>query len=91
MFEMTLAGLLAYSLLNTFPFRIEELEQWFEDSSVNRQTGTVRRFCEITATGIAPDFHRLPSSSQPGNARSGTKISTNVKVEMEYADKIFRP
>lgn len=43
------AGLLAYSLLMAFPYRLQR------DSGMQHQ-----QFTELTATGIAPDLHRLP-------------------------------
>ena len=48
MIEMYLAGLLACCLLNTFPFLM--------NSGLKNQQFVM----QLTATGIAPDLHRLP-------------------------------
>jgi len=80
---MILAGLLACLLLNTFPSASRG--QWYEDSTYvvcrNGQT-------ELTATGIAPDSHRLPSSSRL--IKSGTKILTNVKDDLNFERCFFQ-
>jgi len=80
---MILAGLLACLVLNTFP--PASREQWYEDSTiVNRRTIHEK----LTATGIAPDSHRLPSSSR--RLPSGTKILTNVKDDLNFGGCFFR-
>ena len=50
------AGLLTYSLPNGLPVLMGWTVAW-----------GVRHVSELTATGIVPDFHRVPFSSSPKN------------------------
>ena len=78
--KFALAGLLTYSTFSAFPFKI------------NSNSGIVvkKLFSELTATGTAPDSHRIPFSS-PSDKNQIHENQLHCKCIKKYKIRLINP
>ena len=85
------AGLLAWFILNTFP-SVLLAGQWFE---VSVKVRVKLPLTNLTATGIAPDFHGIPFSPRRGGDQIRGKANLlSISREETYpttVEKIKKP